>query len=134
MLYKSSNKVVDFRLTPGVYTDWSGDSATGKTYTKILLDALIASGETGVLTCTYADLKFAGEEAVINKIESGSYDVIFIDRANLYMSDRLYAVLKQSGAIVYLDIKSNVKGLKYCGSECYMNFTEEGIVYYADTV
>lgn len=134
MVFKCGDKTVEFRLPCGIYTDYSMDSATGKTYTCSLLNALIEYGRTDLLVVTYDDVKLIGIKPVIEKIKQGSYSLIFMDRANMYMTEELFEVLQGSQAIVYLDYKWNRVNRNICGSECYIDFTREGLLYYADDV
>lgn len=132
MLLSCGNKTIEFRLGPGVYTDWSSDSATGKTYTCKFLNSLIEYGRRDILVISYDLVKSAGIDQIIRQVVKGNYSLIFADRADLYVTRDLYTALLNSGAVVYLDSKDSCLNPDICGRECYIDFTKEGFVYYED--
>lgn len=134
MILDCINWIIEFDLESGVYTDCSEDSATGKTFTTKLLNALIADGHEDILVLTYDNVNAAGVDKYINKIKNGKYNLIFADRANLYMNNYLYNALIESDAIVFMDIKPNGSGNEYYGKDCSIDFELGRIKYYVDYI
>lgn len=134
MRKQCGDKYVEFDLEPGVYTDWSSESATGKTYTAKLLDSLVGLGDNSIKVIKYDDVKLIGTEPYVKDIINNHFDIIFVDRANRYLDDNLYGALNNSNSIVFMDLKMESASPKYCGKECYIDMTPEGLRYYVDTV
>ena len=79
-------------------------SATGKTYLARMLYGL---NERDILVITYDTIKTVGESWAIEKIQKGSYSLIFLDRFDLYGSNEMITAVEQAAkkAIVLLDSK-----------------------------
>lgn len=133
MILECGNYEIIFDLEPGVYTDSESNSATGKTYTTKMLKGLIAAGNKNILVLSYDTVSSGGIEKYINIIESNNFDIIFVDRASLYITSELYSALENSGAIVYLDIKENESLDSHYGKECSIEFIKGRIRYYVDS-
>lgn len=127
-----STKVI-FDMPIGVYTAWP-ESAAGKTYTATLLKSLAALGDTSVLVLTFESVQYLSEQDIINMINRQSYKVIFVDRADRYVTRKICEALSESNAIVYMDCKNNNKDIFICGEDCEIEFSEDIIRYYVDTI
>ncbi len=96
------------------------------------LNALIASGHNNILVISYNNVRESGLAKYLNLIRSGSYSLIFVDRADLYFTDELYDALWKSGAIVYLDLKLNLLPIEALGDKYYIELSNNEVRYYVD--
>ncbi len=133
MELKCGSKRIIFDLEPGIYSAW-GESASGKTYTCLLLNALIEIGYKDILVITYNTDTANSQSNTIELLKNNKYSLIFADRADLYITKELYDLLDNSGAIVYLDCKQSSENCHLCGLDCVMEMTENEIKYYADDI
>ncbi len=104
MKYKLSNCLLEIDAQPGVYS-LGQNSGTGKTYLFNLLKQLrSAYQELKILVASYGDFT---EEELINRLTSNKYDIIMMDRYEIWSSELLdYFLYKQKGdAVIMLDVK-----------------------------
>lgn len=126
------SKSIVFDLEPGVYTAWA-DSATGKTYTALLLKGVVASGRNDILVLDYERVKEMTKDRVISLIKERKYNVIFADRADRWCDVEIFNELRNSGAIVYADFKENNPSC-LAGKDCELSFDLGRIRYYEDDI
>ena len=126
-------KKVIFDLPPGVYTADS-ESAIGKTYSYKLLDGFKSLGDKSIFLLTFSIASNMREEDIIAKIHDTSYRVIFLDRADLYLTeDIITTILSNRTAVIYVDTKSSNK-FGFSGRDCLIDFKEGCITYYEDNI
>jgi hypothetical protein len=103
-IFNLKPKKLSIDLEPGLYA-FDDISASGKTYLMGLLNALNELEQISVCNITYK--KDICIENVINEINKKTYDVIFFDRMDLYITRELcdaISVLPKE-TIVLMDIK-----------------------------
>ncbi len=111
-------------LEKGVYSYYD-NSGAGKTYLcKILEDYIEYSNSNKILIITYRNVNAEDKYDVIMKyLTENSYDLIIVDRADLFITDEMCEALNNSGAIVLVDIKRASKAESLRDEVCLIDFS-----------
>lgn len=100
------SQMVEINLDYGIYAT-DGDSAEGKTFLFKLLQAAYSAGVfTDSLLITYSpDLS---EDTVCRKLRDKQYKFIMLDRADLYLTDNMVAIMNDLAydTVIFIDIKN----------------------------
>lgn len=125
--YNIGGKDINIRLYNGIWVPYS-ESAMGKTYLMSLLRAYAVRNKDEIMSITLDsykdDLWFVSE---INRVK---YELIFLDRADLYLTQECANCLIGLNSVVIIDIKnsSNIHGIGINFCEIY--FDEKGFEVY----
>jgi len=95
---------VSFNIKKGCYY-FEQESAIGKTYLGEILKKLNAAGELSACVITY-DKELTSMD-IINSMSKKDYDIIFLDRLDMYISKEISDYLFQNGdkTTYFLDLK-----------------------------
>ncbi len=133
MTFKIGDITLIFDLQNKVYSA-NPESAIGKTYTYTLLKSLIEIGRDDILLVTYDDVRSAGLDRIKELVTTKKYTLIFMDKADLYMTRELFNLLCATNTVVFMDYKSSPLIDYICGFDCCIDFNKDGLRYYEDTI
>lgn len=105
MYFELNPRSVNIALKNGVY-NFDNNSGLGKTYLFSLLQDVNKYQLANCCTITYDETQT--EQDVINKLNEKKYDIIFLDRFDLYVSyDICNALGKvEDNSIIFIDLKN----------------------------
>ena len=106
MEFQLDSMTVSIRLKPGIYR-FGGESAEGKTFLLTMLKAISEMDSSRSICALTYDKNLAG--IVEKKIVSKDWDIIMLDRLDLYFDNEICQALleKQDKSIILIDIKNN---------------------------
>lgn len=121
-------------LNVGVNATW-GDSAEGKTYIYTCLQAEEVKGAPWLLTITYDSKRSKEQLLTILQNVSSAVELIYLDRAPLYVDQEVARVLMYLGEshCVFVDFKDWIGYTCLAPWWCSLDFTREGVYLYVDS-
>lgn len=121
---------VILNVQPGCYV-FEPESAIGKTYLGKLISKLSESGELNACYITYR--KTLSVEKIIKKLDSGDFDIVFLDRLDLYVSGELCKYLDSTHerTTYLMDLKDTNKIRYFSESYAEISLLEDRLEVYA---
>ena len=104
MEFQLDNMTVSMILKPGIYR-FGGESAEGKTFLLTMLKAISEMDSSRSICALTYDKNLEG--IVEKKIVSKDWDIIMLDRLDLYFEICQALLEKQDKSIILIDIKNN---------------------------
>lgn len=108
MEFQLDNMTVSIMLKPGIYIyRFGGESAEGKTFLLTMLKAISEMDSSRSICALTYDKNLEG--IVEKKIVSKDWDIIMLDRLDLYFNNEICQALleKQDESIILINIKNN---------------------------
>lgn len=102
------------------------EGATGKTYVGYLLKQQNGRIPGYALVLTYE--QGLSEKYYIERIQQFEGSIIFLDRADLYVSDSILEALSAKSCIRLMDMKNFLKWNKVAAVLCDITMTADGVV------